>query len=123
MSDQVIVTDADAINAAADMIEQITSGSLSAAEVQRRALDAARELICVAGVGPDSPLWELHGDITRQHLADGGVSCAEQIEWYACQFRREIDAGGHPPRLRFEDPEAADNQPPDSVTEVNASDN
>jgi hypothetical protein len=43
-------------------------------DVERRAVDACRELFGVVGSGPDDPFWSLHGDVCRQYLAGGGPS-------------------------------------------------
>lgn len=83
------VTAADVVNAATDVLDGITSGSLSPAEVERRAVDACRSLFAVVGSDPSDPLWSLHGDITRQYLAAGGLSANELAEWLAVQRRRE----------------------------------
>jgi hypothetical protein len=89
------VTLADVVNAASDTLRDIESGVLSAAEVQRRAVDACRELFgCVSGE-PDDPLRELHTDVIRQGLGAGYLSADELAEWLAVQRRRE--AGSDPP--------------------------
>lgn len=83
------ITLADVINAATDVLDGITTGTLSAADVEARAVDACRELFGIVGSGPADPLWQLHGDVCRQYLAAGGVSAAELVEWLAVQRRRE----------------------------------
>lgn len=85
----VTVTAEDAVNAAADVIAGLTSGTLAPADVGRRAVDTARELFGIVGAGPADPLWSLHGDVCRQYLAAGGIGAAELVEWLACQRRRE----------------------------------
>ncbi|MEB3020886.1 flagellar hook-length control protein [[Mycobacterium] crassicus] len=96
------VTAEDAVNAAADLIAGLTSGTLAPADVQRRAVDTARELFGVVGAGPADPLWTLHGDVARQYLATGGVGAAELVEWLATQRRRE----------GITEPEPANSPPP-----------
>lgn len=85
-------TTADVINAATDVLDGLTSGTLSASAVERRAVDACRDLFAVVGDGPADPLWTLHGDTTRQYLAAGGLSADELTEWVAVQRRREQPA-------------------------------
>jgi len=48
------------------VLDDITAGALSAADVQRRAVDACRELFGILGSGPTDLLWSLHGDACRQ---------------------------------------------------------
>ena len=83
------ITLADVVNAASDTLRDVETGVLSAGEVERRAVDACRELFGIVGSGPGDPLWELHGDTTRQYIAAGGMSADEIAEWLAVQQRRE----------------------------------
>jgi hypothetical protein len=46
------VTTADVINAATDVLDGLTSGTLSTWAVERRAIDACRDLFGVVGSGP-----------------------------------------------------------------------
>jgi hypothetical protein len=81
---------ADVVNAASDALRDVETGVLRPAEVERRAVDACRELFGIVGAGPSDALWELHGDVTRQYLAAGGMSADEIAEWLAVQRRREV---------------------------------
>lgn len=40
-------------------------------------------------VGPEDPLWELHGEISRSFLAAGGIPADELAEWLAVARARE----------------------------------
>lgn len=89
------VTAVDVVTAATDAVEGIENGTLTPAGVQRRAVDACRELFGIVGTEGD-PLWPLHADTTRQFLAAGGMSAAELGEWLAVQQRREAEADDGP---------------------------
>lgn len=84
------VTPADVVNAATDVLDGITSGRLSAADVQTRAVEEMRRMFGVIGAGASDPLWSVHGDVCRQFLAAGGLSADELAEWLAVQRRREV---------------------------------
>ena len=79
------VTLADVVNAASDTLAAVEAGTLRPDDVERRAVDACRELFGVVGTGADDPLWSLHGDVVWQYLAAGGVTAAELREWAACR--------------------------------------
>ena len=85
------VTAADVINAASDTLLDIETGALTPADVERRAVDACREMFGLVGSGPADALWSLHGDVCRQYLAAGGLTAAELAEWLAVQRRRETE--------------------------------
>ena len=63
-----MLTAADVVNAAADTIDGITSGTLRASEVQARAVAAMRETFGRVGSGPSDALYALHVDVIRQGL-------------------------------------------------------
>lgn len=80
-----------AIKGAMAVAKDVAEGSLAPWRLSEQ---AARECRAVFGhvVGPDDPLWELHGDVARQYLAAGGVPVSELAEWLAVAQRRETGA-------------------------------
>ena len=83
------VTLPDLVNAASDVLNDIEHGRLREADVDARTVEALKELFGTVGSGPDDPLWDLHGDTTRQYLERGGVSLTEAREWVAVLERRQ----------------------------------
>jgi hypothetical protein len=81
-----------AISAAMSVAREVAEGHTDAASLEAAFAAAAREQVAQV-VGPGDLLWELHGDVTRQYLAAGGMSADELAEWTAVARRREAEAG------------------------------
>lgn len=77
-----------AVLAAMAVAEDIANGRLSPAQLDAAAVDECRALFR-AVVGPDDPLWDVQGEVTRGYLAAGGIPANELQEWLAVQRQRE----------------------------------
>lgn len=92
----------DAITAAMDLAEDITSGKVDPAELDAELVDACRQLFGIVA-GPDDPLFELQRDVTRQVLAAGGLTADELSEWGAVLRQRATESTGPSEPLRDHD--------------------
>lgn len=86
-------TKADAINGAMSIAEDIASGELDPADLERQAIT---ELTALMDVEPDpgSPLAELMADVCRRALARGALPANEIREFAAVVAAREAAASG-----------------------------
>ncbi|MFD6677662.1 flagellar hook-length control protein [Rhodococcus zopfii] len=82
---------ADAIKAAMSVAADLSTGSLTEADLGDLATAECRELFGTV-VGPEDPLWPLHLDVARQVLARSGVPEGELTEWLAVARRARPDA-------------------------------
>lgn len=89
------MTKHDAVSAAMAVAEDVASGKLSPADLERQAVAELRELLGTV-TGPGDPLWSLQVDVARRVLAAGGVPADELAEWAAVARSREQAADPTP---------------------------
>lgn len=77
---------AEAIKAAMSVAADLSTGSLTEADLADVAVAECRALVGEV-VGPDDPLWPLQVEIARAVLARGGVPENELTEWLAVARR------------------------------------
>lgn len=78
----------DVVKAAMAIADAVTAGRTQVSALEAQAVAQCKELFATV-YGPTDPLWELHGDVTRQYLHAGGMSADELSEWAAVMRRRE----------------------------------
>jgi hypothetical protein len=89
------MTKHDAVSAAMAVAEDVASGKLSPADLERQAVAELCELLGTV-TGPGDPLWSLQVDVARRVLAAGGVPADELAEWAAVARSREQAADPTP---------------------------
>lgn len=77
-----------AIKAAMGLAGEVAEGRLAPAAFDAEAVEACRDLF-VRPAEPGDPLWDVHGEVCRQHLAAGGLAASELAEWAAVARSRE----------------------------------
>lgn len=90
-------TKRDAVDAAMSVAEDVAEGKIDPSTLDQAVAKECRELFGTV-LGEGDPLWPLHIDVTRQVLADGGLSADELSEWLAVARSRagELVRGPQP---------------------------
>lgn len=83
-----MTTKRDTIEAAMSVADDVASGKLDPATLERQMVEELHELVGSV-VGEDDPLWPLQTDVARGVLAAGGLDASEISEWAAVAHRRE----------------------------------
>jgi hypothetical protein len=75
-----LITEDDAIKAALNVARAISQGEVSAADVERSAVDRARAVFGRV-IGPGDPLWGVQVEVARSAVALGALPANELAEW------------------------------------------
>lgn len=79
-----------AFDSAMDLADEIATGKIDPAELERQAVAECRRLFGTVA-GPDDPLWSMHCEIFHRVLEIGGAVSADELgEWVAVYRTAEV---------------------------------